>query len=135
MASVPGNVGQGPDRARLSGLLTVWLHVEGHGEPGRAQVQAEKGAAPTPATSHLVVRNGRLSAIRGWLVGAHVWERHGKHRAGSMPHLCGLCPDLMMAQQDGTSVSFGVGTWHTSYGQPCCMFPHLKNGVVITHNS
>lgn len=50
MASVPGKVGQGPDRARLSGLLTVWLHVVGDGELGRAQSQAEKGAAPTPCS-------------------------------------------------------------------------------------
>ena len=42
MASVLGKVSQGPDRARFSGLFTVWLHVKGDGEPGRARGQAER---------------------------------------------------------------------------------------------
>ena len=94
---MPGKVGQGPD----SRCGFTWREMA----QASPQGQAEKGAA-----QRLVVRSGRLSAIQGWLGGAHVWERHGKHRAGSMPRLCGLRPDLMMAQQDGTSVSFGLGT-------------------------
>lgn len=81
MASVLGKVGLGPDGARLTGLLTVWLHMEGDGELGGLKV-TEKGSWPQ---HHQKERRGSLPSGMDRVPSFCLGKVHGKHRAGSMP--------------------------------------------------